>query len=435
MSRAPTQTAEEALAACIRQCGRRANAEVTSENRTAVRKWLVAEGIASSYVQTLSLSTLAGVYKDETNGSLQALRSMSRSIADKPADEIEIEELDEIEEPEPEIADKPAEEPVELKPVRTKNNGQTEAQRKLLEAMQAFTAANASADLDEARVISLIQQHAPKPDVPVYRIEVKLPDRPKISDEAKPRHEVFPEVCAAVAAGLNVLLVGPAGCGKTHLGEQVCEAIGIPFRFTGAVSSEYKLLGFVNAHGGLVRTEYREAYEHGGGFLWDEMDASSPGALLAFNAGLANGHQDFPDVVVKRHANFRAMASCNTYGNGADRQYVGRNQLDAASLDRFYVVPMNYDTALEAVLFDSGEIPKREPYKAVPNADVRGWASYVQRTRRAVSDLKIRHVVSMRAIDMGQRALLAGIPRNQVERATLWKHLGADDITKIRAAM
>lgn len=166
-------------------------------------------------------------------------------------------------------------------------------------------------------------------------------------DATTPRHVVFQEVCQAVNAGLNVLLVGPAGCGKTHMAEDVAKTLGLPFRFTGAVSSEYKLLGFITAQGALVRTEYREAYENGGVFLWDELDASSAQALLSFNAGLANGHQDFPDKVVDQRKSFRAIASANTYGHGADRMYIGRNQLDAASLDRFYVVNMDYDEQLE----------------------------------------------------------------------------------------
>jgi hypothetical protein len=43
-------------------------------------------------------------------------------------------------------------------------------------------------------------------------------------------------------------------------------------------------------------------------------------------------------------------AAANTYGTGADALYVGRNQLDAATLDRFYVVEMDYDRKLEAKL-------------------------------------------------------------------------------------
>lgn len=238
-------------------------------------------------------------------------------------------------------------------------------------------------------------------------------------ESGKPRHEIFQEVCQAINKGLHVLLVGPAGCGKTHMAEEIAGVLDLPFKFTGAVSSEYKLLGFMTAQGALVRTEYREAYEHGGLFLWDELDASSAQALLSFNAGLSNGHQDFPDQVVKQHKSFRAIASANTYGNGADRMYIGRNQLDAASLDRFYVVNMDYDETLESVLYGRDE-----------------WVTYVQSARRAMRELGgIRHVISMRAIQMGLKMKGSGIPRAKVEQACLWRHLQKDDVDKIKRAM
>lgn len=168
-----------------------------------------------------------------------------------------------------------------------------------------------------------------------------------------------------------------------------------------------------------MRTEYREAYEHGGLFLWDELDASSAQALLSFNAGLANGHQDFPDKVVPQHKSFRAVASANTYGNGADRMYIGRNQLDAASLDRFYVVNMDYDETLELALYGRDE-----------------WVIYVQKARRAMKALGgIRHVISMRAIQMGLKMKDTGVPLDKMEQACLWRHLQADDVEKIKRAM
>ena len=153
-------------------------------------------------------------------------------------------------------------------------------------------------------------------------------------------------------------------------------------------------------------------------FLWDEIDASSASALLAFNAGLANGHQDFPDGAVKRHADFRAIASANTFGNGADRVYVGRNQMDGASQDRFFTIAMDYDERLERALYGDTE-----------------WTRFVQKVRASVRNLNLRHIVSMRAIDMGTRLLAAGLDRDFVEAGTLWKGLAPADVAKIRAGM
>lgn len=255
----------------------------------------------------------------------------------------------------------------------------------------------------------------------VYRIEVKNAENPeedKVSEEA-PRHVVFKEFIDAVNAGENVLLVGPSGCGKTRMFHDAAKVMGRESGFTGAVSSEHKLLGYTDAHGRLVRTVYRDSYEHGKWFLWDELDASSAQAMLSFNSGLANGYQDFPDAVVPRHKNFRAIASANTYGHGADRQYVGRNQMDAASLDRFYVIPMDYDEALEKALYGNCE-----------------WVRYVQKARKTVRELGLRHVVSMRAIESGLRMMKGGkTPRADIERGALWKHLAKDDVTRIKNTM
>lgn len=411
MARQPTLSIMDATAQAFGACGLRGSAIVTSENRAFIRRWLLANNVPSFYVQTLSLKTLEGIWNDTTDESLHACRIMGQRKAKQGYGETT---TDETETKTVTVETKPS-----VHAQKTDGQGDADkAAKALSDALGLFAKLNTKTDLDEARVISLILQHAPKPEIPIYRTEIKLPDRPVITSEAEPRHYVFPELVSALGAGLNVLLVGPAGCGKTHLARQAANALGIEFRFTGAIGSEYKLLGYTDAHGRLVETEYRRAYATGSVFLFDEMDGSAPGALLSFNAGLANGHQDFPDMVVARHPNFRAIAACNTYGHGADRQYVGRNQLDAASLDRFYVIPMDYDENLERVLFGDNE-----------------WVSFVHKIRASTRALSIRHVVSMRAISDGQAALAAGNSRKDVERAVIWKHLKTEDVAKIRGAL
>jgi len=225
------------------------------------------------------------------------------------------------------------------------------------------------------------------------------------------QHHQLPTLIQILSTGLNVYLVGPAGSGKTHAAIQCAKALDIPFHFTGAVASEFKLTGFIDAQGRIVSTEFRKAFEQGGLFLFDEIDASYPQAVLAFNAALANDYMDFPDKRVQRHEKFFCIAAANTYGQGADRQYVGRNQLDAASLDRFVFLDWKYDENLETTLAANEE-----------------WSRHVQKVRRFVEDNKIRHVVSPRASMFGAKLLATGLSREEVEATVLWK--GMDEATR-----
>ena len=216
----------------------------------------------------------------------------------------------------------------------------------------------------------------------------------------------------------NVYLVGPAGSGKTTIASQAADALELPFYSTGAVGMAYQLQGFVNAEGRYMETDLYRAYTGGGVFLFDEIDASSAQALLAFNAIAANALASFPCGTVKRHPDFVIIAAANTYGGGADAQYVGRSQLDAATLDRFVFIAMNYDEKLEMAL--------------APND---AWTRHVQEFRRVVAELKMRHLVTPRASIKGGNLLSAGRTWERVEEMTLYKGLSALDVEKIKANM
>ena len=149
------------------------------------------------------------------------------------------------------------------------------------------------------------------------------------------RHKMFDPVLQIAALGINQMLVGPAGSGKTTLAAQVAQALNLEFYFTGALQTKYDIIGFIDGNGIYHRTAFRNAFENGGVFLWDEIDSSDARAMVAFNSALENDTADFPDGNVKRHPDFISIASANTFGRGADRMYIGRNHLDAATLDRF----------------------------------------------------------------------------------------------------
>lgn len=436
MARTPSMSAAE----CEAILGPRGRLSVTSDNRQHVQKWLTARGVPASVAKSARLGTLASAYNDTTDRYLTAMirNAETRGIPNEP--EAEPDQIIKGREAEIVIIDDPAagepvriddqQEPQPDMTPRPKNTpaGADEAARKLGEALQMIAGMNAG-PVNEERVIELIRKHGGAPDEATLarlikthgtvRHEIIIQDKGEtrqLPDE--PRHEIFAEALRVVSAGCNLFLVGPAGSGKTTLAAQIAKALNLPFHFNGALDSPYKLSGFIDAQGRVVSTAFRRAYQDGGVYLFDEIDASLPGALLAFNAALANGHADFPDGTMQRHENFRCIAAANTFGLGADRQYVGRNQLDAASLDRFVMLEMPYDEKLERQLAGDND-----------------WTEFVQKARRAVATLKLRHVISPRASINGAKLLGAGMERKLVERVTLWKGMSDADVAKVRATM
>lgn len=295
------------------------------------------------------------------------------------------------------------------------------------------------AGLDEDRVIALIKEHSGTPaTVNVVFANPGAGLNWTATNEAM--HHKFPLLLSAVAAGVNVMLVGPAGSGKTTACEKAAKALGLAFYFTGAIQSEYKLTGFVDAQGRIVSTAFRRAYEFGGLFLFDENDASSPSAVMAYNAALANGYADFPDGAIARHPDFRAVAACNTFGLGASRQYVGRFKQDAAALDRYVTLDWDYDAGLEAALVGLNR-PAGAPVPASiePRSDDRvsgfreTWFLTVTRHRAAVMALKLEHVISPRATVNGLKLYAAGWPVEEIEAGVIWKGLDPATVAKIKA--
>jgi len=233
-------------------------------------------------------------------------------------------------------------------------------------------------------------------------------------------HRQFETLLKMAAAGVSVYICGPAGSGKTTAAEQVAAALGLKFYFNGAIDSEYKLSGFVDATGRVVSTAFRRAYTEGGVYLFDEIDASMPSAVLAFNAALAGRSADFPGETepVKRHPDLVVMAAANTWGLGGTVEYVGRNKLDAASLDRFVMLEWDYDEDLERELTTDA-----------------AWCSLVQRLRSEAKRRGLKVVISPRATLAGCRLLKFGFTTDQALDATVFARLPQSERQTLRAAI
>lgn len=216
------------------------------------------------------------------------------------------------------------------------------------------------------------------------------------------QHRDFETLLKIVIAGQPVVLVGPAGTGKSHAAEAVATALDMEFyaMSVGAQTSKSDLIGYMDANKNYQSTAFRKAYEEGGLFLLDEIDAGNSNVLIQLNAALANGYMSFPDQMIRRNEKFRFVASANTFGTGANRQYVGRNQLDAATLDRFAFLQWNIDPRVE----ESLAMGKYGP----------AWLSCVRLARKFVDEQDMRIVVSPRATQRGSLLMAAGIDFNDV---------------------
>lgn len=288
--------------------------------------------------------------------------------------------------------------------------------------------------LDEQQIRAIIKQELSRENRVTVDMRVQINDLPII--DCKDQHERFGLLVILLSARIPTMLVGPAGSGKTTACHRAAEALTKDFRMIacGPIPQEAALIGYMDAVGKYVRTPLRDAYEQGGVFLFDELDAAHPGTVVKLNALLANDVYTFPDgECMRRHADFIPVAAANTFGTGADRQYVGRNQLDAATLDRFFVLEWGYDWQFTLQL--AGLPTHRKPVKITPSGyTAQSWLTKVQKIHAYISSKAIRHVCGPRAALYGIK-LLDALPANLLDDGLLYKGLSAVQRQEIERAI
>lgn len=249
---------------------------------------------------------------------------------------------------------------------------------------------------------------AEKKEITIINAESK-----KVSTEIY--HEMFNPVLNFVANNIPVYLAGPAGSGKNVLAEQVAKALNCDFYYQGPVTSVFDLLGYQDANGVYHDTPCSLAVKNGGILFKDEMDADVPEAVIAINSLLANGYINYPGIgFIRAHEKFRCIAAGNTLGRGANYDYVARNQLDAATLDRFAMVEVDYDRNIESAI--SGN-----------NIDL---VDFIESFRKGCETYDIHCLTTYRAISRIS-IMEQALPLNQVLKTCLLKGLDVDTINTL----
>ena len=234
-------------------------------------------------------------------------------------------------------------------------------------------------------------------------------------------HKDFQKILQLVYSKKPILLKGPAGSGKNVIIEQIAKALKLQFYYCNDVTDEYKIMGFVDANGRYIETQFFKAFTNGGIMFIDEIDNSNPSALLAINAAIGTGYNHymaFPDGnFYQAHKDFHLVAAANTFGTGADMIYSGRQALDGASLNRFIPVVVDYDKELERNLIGHKEI--LELY----------W-----QIRNIIQSNTIRHVISTRNIKNASDLLdMNCFDLNDIFEWTIIQGLDQNDLSIISA--
>jgi hypothetical protein len=219
---------------------------------------------------------------------------------------------------------------------------------------------------------------------------------------------------------LNVSLIGTAGSGKTTAGHMLANALGLKFwRFpVGFQTSKTDIFGYQDASGKYIPSIPYHAVTKGGVLLFDEMDTANPQALTYLHSFTDNGLIGFPTGMVEKHPNCIIVSAMNTFGRGADMMFVGRAQLDAATLDRWTKLEWDIDWSFARELAGNDE-----------------WTSYVQALSESAIRQQVRVIIGPRAAIEGAWMLSCKEPRAEVEQVKIWAGVKIDDRQKIIAGL
>lgn len=240
-------------------------------------------------------------------------------------------------------------------------------------------------------------------------------------------NKAFEDVAMWIQCDVPVMLTGAAGTGKNQLAQQLGQYFDMPVLVINSIQDASEVQGYKTIDGTYAQTpfilftKFCLEKEKQGIILFDEIDNGDASAMVTINDAIASREITLADNSQLDLHNIRFMACANTWGTGATDEYVGRNQLDAATLNRFVVVEVDYDERVEDSICEDKDL-----------------LVFIRNFRKALRSCGIKHVVSYRNITQADKAYkfhkddLTKDLEKRILKQCLIKNLTGDDLSMLR---
>lgn len=176
-------------------------------------------------------------------------------------------------------------------------------------------------------------------------------------------HQKTLEVITCLMEGDWPYLWGPSGCGKTHTAIQLAQILGMDLADNGKVTEPWSVNGYDNANGNFMVTQAYLAAKYGKLLFLDELDNGMADTVVELGKLFSASRDAIRHPQIMRYAkfgsntiipvnpNFRMLATGNTKGLGADKEFTERNKFDESDLQRLIHIKFDYDNKIEEKIF------------------------------------------------------------------------------------
>jgi len=245
------------------------------------------------------------------------------------------------------------------------------------------------------------------------------------------RPKEWDTIMKVVKSGANLLLFGPAGCGKSTAAAEVAKALGLEFTPISLGGGQR----YSQVFGGMVikddgSTEWQpsvllEAITKPGVILLDEVFSCYPEILIGLNSLLEPNSRQIqtPAGLYKMHPDCRVIATSNINGRLTDMIHAGQQQADSSLVSRFVSVRMGYDDTAEQQIAES--------------AGAKGMSllSLFKKVRNAMEHYSIQFELGTRQLIYGIKLLGAGLKEDEVADLLIWNLLSESEKSRIKKAL